>query len=60
MSRNIRKHFVVHVRPVKIQISPRICTVPLESSLCAFWKAKNAKFLYMATNTLIKLRGCAE
>ena len=46
MNRNIRKRTSGHVRQAKIQIVLRIRTVYSESSLCAFWKAKDAKFLH--------------
>ena len=44
--RNVRKRTVVHVLPAKIQIRLRIRAVWSESSLCAFWIAKDAKFLH--------------
>ena len=43
MSRNVRKRAFSYVRPVKIQISLRICA---ESPLGPFWIAKDAKFLH--------------
>ena len=46
MSRNDRKRTFGKVRPAKIQIRLRICAVWSESSLCAFWIAKDAKFLH--------------
>ena len=46
MGLKIRKRTFGHVRPVKIQISLRIRAVWSESSLNAFWIAKDAKFLY--------------
>ena len=42
---NVRKITFGHVRPAKIQISLRICAGWSESSLGAFWIAKDAKFL---------------
>ena len=46
MSHNIRKRTFGHMRPAKIQISLHIRAVWSESSLGAFWIAKDAKFLY--------------
>ena len=46
MSRNIRKRTFGNVRPAKIQISLRIRAVWSESSLGAFWIAKDASFLH--------------
>ena len=43
MNRNVRKRTFGHVRPVKIQISLRIRAVWSESSLGAFWIAKDEK-----------------
>ena len=43
---NVRKRTFSHVRPAKIQISLRIRTVWSETSLSAFWIAKDAKFLH--------------
>ena len=45
LNRNDRKRKFGHVRPAKIHISLRIRAVWSESSLCAFWIAKDAKFL---------------
>ena len=39
------KRTLEHMRTVKIQISLRMRVVWLESSLSAFWIAKDAKFL---------------
>ena len=44
--RDVGKRTFGHVRPVKIQISLYIRTVWSESSLDAFWIAKDAKFLH--------------
>ena len=44
LSRNVRKRTFGQMRPEKIQISLRICAVWLESSLGAFWTAKDANF----------------
>ena len=44
--RNVRKRSSGHVRPVKILIRLRIRAVWSESSLGAFWIAKDAKFLH--------------
>ena len=46
LSHNVRKPTFGHVRPAKIRISLRICAVWSESSLDAFWIAKNTKFLH--------------
>ena len=46
MNHNIRKHTYGHVRPAKIRISLCILTNWSESSLGAFWTAKDAKFLH--------------
>ena len=46
LSRNVRKRTFRHVRPAKIQIRLRIRAVWSESSLVAFWIAKDAKFLH--------------
>ena len=46
ISLSVRKRTFGHVRPAKVQISLRICTVWSESSLDAFWIAKDAKFLH--------------
>ena len=43
---DIRKRIFRHVRPTKIQISLCIRAVYAESSLSAFWTAKDAKFLH--------------
>ena len=43
---NVRKRTFGHVRPAKIQISLRIRAVWSESSLSAFWIAKDAKFVH--------------
>ena len=43
--RNVRKRTFGHVHPAKIQISLRIRAVWSESSLGAFWIAKEATFL---------------
>ena len=60
MSRNVRKRTFVPVHPVNIQISLRKRTVWSESSLCAFWIAKDANFLQVRTSrSLIRLRACA-
>ena len=45
LGRHVRKCTIEHVRPAKIQISLRIRAVWSESSLGAFWIAKNATFL---------------
>ena len=44
MLRKVRKHTFGTVNQAKIQISLHIHTVWSESSLAAFWKAKDAKF----------------
>ena len=44
-NRNVKKRTLGHVRPVKIQISLRECAGWSESSLVAFWIAKDTKFL---------------
>ena len=46
MGFNVRKLTFGHVRPAKIQMSLHIRTVWSESSLGAFWMAKDAKFLH--------------
>ena len=46
LRRNVRKHAFGHVRPVKIQISLRICAGWSESSLGAWWIARDAIFLH--------------
>ena len=46
MSSDVRKRIFGHVHPAKIQISLRICPVWSESSLDAFWTAKDAKILH--------------
>ena len=46
MNRNVRKRTFGHVRPAKVQISLRIRTVWLESSLDTLWIAKDAKFIH--------------
>ena len=46
MNCNVSNRTFSHVRPAKIQISMRIRAVWSESLLCAFWIAKDAKFLY--------------
>ena len=46
MHSNVRKRIFGHVPPAKIQISLRIRAVWSESSLGAFWKAKDAIFLH--------------
>ena len=46
MNRNVRKRTFVHVRQAEIQISLRIRAVWSESSLGAFWIAKDAKCLH--------------
>ena len=43
---NVRKRTLGHVYPAKIQINLRIRTLCPESSLDAFWLAKDAKFLH--------------
>ena len=45
MNRNIKNHTFENVRPAKIQISLRICAVCSETSLNAFWIAKDAMFI---------------
>ena len=47
------------MRPAKIQISLRIRAVWSESSLDAFWTAKEAKFFTRTVKTLTRLRKCA-
>ena len=47
VSLNVRKHSFGQVRPAKIQISLYICAVWSESSLVAFYKAKDARFLHV-------------
>ena len=47
MNRNVRKRTFIDVRPEKIQISLRIRAVWSESSLGAFWIAKDAKPFFM-------------
>ena len=42
-----RKRNFGHVRPAMIQISLRIRAILSESSLDAFWIAKDAKFLHV-------------
>ena len=44
MSSNVRQHTFKYMHPTKIQISLRIRTVWLDSSLGAFRKAKDGKF----------------
>ena len=44
--RNVSKRTISNVRPAKIQISLRIRAVWSESSLCAFWIAKEEKLFY--------------
>ena len=51
MSRYARKRTFGHVRPAKSQISLRICTVWSESSLGAFWIAKDAKCFMRTSKT---------
>ena len=46
MNRNVGKRTFVYVRPAKSQISLRIRAVWSESSLGAFWIAKDARFLH--------------
>ena len=46
INRNARQRTFGHVRPAKIQISLRIRAGWSESSLGAFWIAKDAKFLH--------------
>ena len=46
LSRDVRKYTLVHVRPSKTQVSPRIRAVWSESSLGAFWTAKDINFVY--------------
>ena len=46
MSGNVRKRTFEQVRLGKIRISLRFRTVRSDSSLGAFWVAKNAKFLH--------------
>ena len=46
MSRNVRKCTFADTRPAKIQISLRIRAVWSESSLGAFWIAKDATFFH--------------
>ena len=46
MSRNVGKRTYEYVRPAKILIRLRIRAVWSESSLGAFWIAKDAKFLH--------------
>ena len=47
MNCNVRKRTFGHVRPAKIQIRLRICTVWSESSLGAFWVAGDAACLHV-------------
>ena len=47
MSHNTRKCTLTHVLPQKIQISLDIPAVWSESSMGAYWKVKDAKFLYV-------------
>ena len=58
MCRNVRKHTLGYVGPVKIQISLCIRAVWTESSLSTFWIAKDRmQSTYMrTTNTLLRLR----
>ena len=58
-SHNSRKRNFWHVRPANIQISLRIREVWSESSLGAFWIAKDALFCVCTTKTRISLRKCA-
>ena len=51
MSLSVRKRTIRHVRLAKIQISLRIRAVWSESSLDAFWIAKDASFLMRKTKT---------
>ena len=46
MRRDVSKWTFGHVHPAKIQISLRIRAVWSESSLGAFWIAKDAEFLH--------------
>ena len=46
MSRNVRECSFGHVRPAKIQISLRIRAGWSESSLGAFWVAKDASVFH--------------
>ena len=46
MSRYVRKRTFGHVRPAKIQISLRIRAVWSESSVDAFWIAKDVNVLF--------------
>ena len=46
ISRNVRKRTFGHVHLAKIHISLRIRAVRSESTLGAFWIAKDAKFLH--------------
>ena len=48
----------VTVRPVKTQINLGIHPVWSESSLCAYWVAKDPTFFMRAAKTLIRLGGC--
>ena len=45
-SRTVKKRTFRYVRQAKIQISLRICAVWSESSLGAFWIAKDTNFLH--------------
>ena len=56
MCRNIRKHTIRHVRPMKIQIRLRIRAVWSESSLGTFWIARDANFLKADKDDLLSLR----
>ena len=46
MNHNVRKRTFIHVRQAKNQIRLRIRAVWSESSLGAFWLAKDVKYLY--------------
>ena len=55
LSHSVRKYTFGHVHQVMIQISLCIWAVWSESSLVAFWIAKDAKFLHVDNRRLICL-----
>ena len=54
MSRNERKHTLGHMRPRKTHVSMCIHAVRPESSLGAFWHAKDAKILHADNEDAVK------
>ena len=59
MSCNLTKSTFGLVRPAKIQIRLRIRAVWSESSLDAFWIAKDEKFLHASNEDSDQMHGCA-